>query len=73
MEASITSKMVSQEAICGDIESLNQEITNDVESKLTQNKDQMEIEQTLENLVKARNVYFKYFSSQRMAQTKSSV
>ena len=46
METSITSKMVSQQTICGDIESLNIEITSDTESKLTQNKDQMEIEQT---------------------------
>ena len=50
METSITSEMVSQQTICGDIESINLEITNDKESKLTQNKDQMEIEQTWENL-----------------------
>ena len=43
METSITSKMVSQQTICGDIESLNLEITNETESKLTQNKDQMKI------------------------------
>ena len=73
METSITSKMVSQQTICGDIESLNLGITYDTESILTQNKDQMDIEQTWENLVKARYVYFKYFPSQRMAQTKSSV
>ena len=59
--------MVSQQTICGDIESLNLEITDDMESRLTQNKDQIEIEQTWENLVKARDIYFKYFPSQRMA------
>ena len=40
--------MVSQQTICGDIESLNLEITNDMESKLTQNKDKTEIDQTWE-------------------------
>ena len=73
METSITSKTVSQQTICGDIYSLNLEITNDTESKLTQNKGQMEIELTRKNLVKAINVYFKYFPSQRMARTKFSV
>ena len=73
METSITSKMVSQPTICGDPESLNLETTNDTEPKLKQSKDQMEIEQTQKNLMKAREVYFKYFSSQRMAHTKSSI
>ena len=41
--------MVSQQTICGDPESLSLEITNDTEPKLTQNKDQMEIEQTWKN------------------------
>ena len=63
METSITSETVSQQTICGDIGSLNLKITNDMESKLTKNKDQTEIEQTQENLIKARDVYFKYFPS----------
>ena len=33
----------------------------------------MEIEQTQQNLMQAREVYFKYFPSQRMACTKFSV
>ena len=65
--------MVSQQTICGDPESLNLETINDTESKLTQSRDQMEIEQTQRNLMKARDNYFKYFSSQRMAWTKSSI
>ena len=65
--------MVSQQTICADPESLNLEITNDTESKLTQSKDQMEIEQTQKNLLQAREVYFKYFPSHRMACTKSSI
>ena len=73
METSITSERVSQQTICGDPESLNLEITNDTESKQTQSKDQMEIEQTQKNLIKARDAYFKYFPSQRMAHTKFSI
>ena len=73
METSITSQMVSEQTICGNPESLNLETSNDTEPKLTQSKDQMEIEQTWKNLMKAREVYFKYFSSQRMAHTKSSI
>ena len=49
------------------------ETTNDTEPKLTQSKDQIEMEQTEKNLMQAREVYFTYFSSQRMAHTKSSV
>ena len=54
METSITSETVSQQTICGDLESLSPEITNDTESKLTQTKDQTEIEQTQKNLMQAR-------------------
>ena len=50
METSITSKTVSQQTICGDAESLSIEITNDMESNLTQSKEKMEIEQTKDNL-----------------------
>ena len=50
METSITSKTVSQQTICGDTESLNIEIANDMESNLTQSTEKMEIEQTKDNL-----------------------
>ena len=39
METSITSETVSQQTICGDTESLNIEITNDMQYNLTQSKD----------------------------------
>ena len=71
METSITSETVSPQTICGDPENI--EIANDTESKLTQSKEQMEIEQTRKNLMQAQEVYFKYLSSQRMACTKASV
>ena len=71
METSITSETISQQTICGDLENI--EIVNDMEPKLTQSKDQMEIEQTRKNLIHAWKFYFKYFSSQKMAQTKSTV
>ena len=73
METSITSKMVSQQTICGDTESLNIEISNDMESSLTQSKEKTENEQTKDNLKQAREVYFKYFPSQKMAHTKAMV
>ena len=50
METSITSKMVSQQTICGDPESLNIETTHDTECNLTQSKEKMEHEQTKDNL-----------------------
>ena len=65
METSITSETIPQQTICGDSENI--EIVNDMEPKLTQSKDQMEIEQTRKNLLQALKVYFKYFSSQKMA------
>ena len=49
------------------------EIAIDTEPKLTQSREQMEIEQMRINLRNAREVYFKYFSSQKMACTKTSV
>ena len=67
METSITSEMVSQQTICGDPESLNIEIPPDTECNLTQSKEKMELEQTKDNLKQAREVYFKYFPSQKMA------
>ena len=71
METSITSETISQQTICGDPENI--EITNDTEPKLTQSKEQMEIEQTRKNLMNAWEVYFKYLSPQRMACRKASV
>ena len=71
METSNTSEMVSQQSICADPENI--EIANDTEPKLTQSKEQMEIEQTRKNIIQAQEVYFKYLSSQRMAHTKSSM
>ena len=61
---------VSQQTICGDPESLNLEIT---EPKLAQNKEKTKIEQTRNNLMWGREVYFKYFPSQRMTWTKATV
>ena len=71
METSITSEMISQQTICGDLETI--EIANDMEPKLTQSKEQMKIVQTRKNLMQAQKFYFKYFSSQKMACTKSTV
>ena len=70
METSITSETVSQQTICGDLESLNLEIT---EPKLAQSKEKMKIKQTESNLMQTREVYFKYFPSQRMAHMKATV
>ena len=64
-------KQQSQQTICGDPENI--EIAKDTEPKLTQSKEQMEIEQTRENLMQAWEGYFKYLSPWRMAHTKSSV
>ena len=70
METSITSETVSQQTICGDPQSLNLETT---EPKLAQSKEKMEIKQTKSNLMQAREVYFKFFPSQRIACTKATV
>ena len=67
METSITSEMISQQTICGDNEGL--ELTNDMEYS----KEQTEFEKTQNNLKRAREVYFKYFPSQKMACTKATV
>ena len=73
METSITSKTVSQQTICGDTESLNIEITSDMECNLTQSKEKREIEKTKNKLVRARGIYFKCFPPQKMAWTKAMV
>ena len=58
METSITSEIISQQTICGDNEGLN--LNTDVDNS----KEQTKIEN---NLKKAREIYFKYFSLQKMA------
>ena len=71
METSITSETISQQTICGDPEPI--EIANDTDPKLDQSKDQMGIEQTQINLKNAREIYFQYLLSQKMAHTKAMV
>ena len=71
METSITSEPISQQTICGDPGNI--EIANDTEPKLTESKDLMKIVQTRKHLMQVQKVYFKYFSSQKMAHTKSTV
>ena len=73
METSIISEMVSQQTICRVTESLNIEINCDKECNLTLSKEKMEPEQTKDNSKWAREVYFKYFPWQKMAQTKATV
>ena len=46
METSITSETVSQQTICRDNESLDIEITNDMECNLTYGNEKTELEQT---------------------------
>ena len=70
---SITSETISQQTICRDNESLDIEIPNDTECNLTHNKEKTELEQTKTNINWAREVYFKYFPSQKMAHTKAMV
>ena len=64
---SVTSEMISQQTICGDNEGLN--LSNDMENSKEQNK----LDRMQNNLKKAKEVYFKYFSSQGMACTKATV
>ena len=71
MEKPITSETISQQTICGDLNNI--EIANDTEPKLIQSMEQVEIEQMRINLKNARELYFKYSSSQRMAHTKAMV
>ena len=65
MEMSITSEMISQKTIGGDNGGYNDSVDN--------SEEQIELEKTRNNLNKAREIYFKYFSSQRMARTKATV
>ena len=74
-----TSETISQQTIFGEPEHPNEdheiiEIDNDSELKKVQSKEHItEIEQMRKNLIHAREVYFKYLSSQKMAGIKSSV
>ena len=65
METSITSETISQQTICGDNESLDADMET--------NKEPIKFEQKQSKLRKAREIYLKYFSSQKMARTKATV
>ena len=65
METSITSETISQQTIGGDNEGYNDSVDN--------SKEQTELEKMRNNLNKAREIYFKYFLSQRMARTEATV
>ena len=65
MELSITSETISQQTICGD----NRGLDADMET----NKEPIKFEQKKNQLSKAREIYFKYFSSQKMARMKATV
>ena len=67
METSITSETISQQTICWKNEGLD--LTNDVEYS----RKQTESEKMLNNLKRAREVYFKYFPLQRMTCTKATI
>ena len=67
METSITSEMISQQTIGGDNEGLN------LNTNMDSSKEQTKLERMQNNLKKAREIYFKYFSLQKMARTKASV
>ena len=65
MESSVTSETISQQTICGDNKGLD--------AVMETNKEQIKFEQKKNQLSKAREIYFKYFSSQKMARTKGTV
>ena len=65
MEMSITSETISQQTICGDNEGLDADRET--------NKEPIKLEQKQSKLSKAREIYFKYFSSQKMVRTKATV
>ena len=65
--------MYLHKTICRDNESLDIEITSEMECNLTHSKEKMELEQTKDNLKWAREVHFKYFPLQKMAHTKATV
>ena len=57
METSITSETISQHTMC----------KNNEGSYTEADKEQIKLEQKQNQLSKAREIYFKYFSSQKMA------
>ena len=65
MEMSITSETNSQQTICGDNEGLDADMET--------NKEQIKFERKPNQLSKAREIYFKYFLSQRMVRTKATI
>ena len=65
MELSITSETISQQTICGDNEGLDADMGT--------NKEPIKFEQKQNHSSKAREIYFKYFLSQRMARTRAKV
>ena len=67
MEMSIISEMISQQTICGDNEDLN------LNTDMDNSKEQTGLEIMRNNLKKVREIYFKYFSLQKMACTKATM
>ena len=65
METSITSEIISQQTICGDNEGLDADMET--------NKESIKFEWKQNKLSKAREIYFKYFSSQKKVRTKATV
>ena len=65
METSITSESISHQTICGDNEGLDADMET--------NKEPVKVKQKQNKLSKAREIYFKYFSSQKMARTMATV
>ena len=65
METSITSETISQQTIGGNNEGYNDSVDN--------SKEQTELVKMRNNLNKAREIYLKYFLSQRMARMKAMV
>ena len=62
---SITSETILQQTICGDNEGLNADMET--------SKEPIKFDQKQNQLSKAREIYFKYFPSQRIARTKATV
>ena len=83
METSITSEMILQQTMCGDIErpdkdqvfleiakEISRESNHDNPLDMTQSNEEItEIEQTRKHLIKAKEVYFNYLQSHKMAQS----
>ena len=65
MEMSITSETISQQTTCVDNEGLNANVES--------NNELTELEKMQNDLSKAREIYFKYLSSQKMVRTKATM